>query len=71
MVVFPRDAAFKDGKCVAVGCPAALYNKKDGYTHATVWLPSDHYDFIGPLKVEGLTADEIREHAAQYLESRG
>jgi hypothetical protein len=61
MSLYPRDAAFKDGRCVASGCPAALYTKADGYERATIFLPSDHYDFGGPVFPVGLTKAEIEE----------
>ncbi len=51
LVVF--DAA---GKAIAAGNPA---NAIDG-TKIVIDLPTDHYDFIGPIDVKGKTLEEIQ-----------
>lgn len=53
MTSYPRSIYFKDGK--AVGSHSSLpYD-----TVKTIWLPSDHYDFLGPINIFGKTEEEI------------
>lgn len=55
----------KDGIAVAAGC----WNHVNGYS-MTMELPTDHYDFIGPVNVKGKTADQIREEVKSIMEKQ-
>jgi hypothetical protein len=57
-MLIPRDVVFgKDGKAITAGVAAAHYSGPD-YIHKTMFLPSEHYDFID-YDVRGKTVKEI------------
>jgi hypothetical protein len=60
-----RLLVFEDEICIACGCTANLYQGKE-YKHIVVALPTDHYDFLGPIKPEGKTLEEIKKLADSY-----
>ncbi len=64
MFFVPRLVAFdKNGRCVSagVGCYTAEYS----YT-SVINLPTDHYDFIGPILVKGKTEQMIKRELAKW-----
>lgn len=64
MIYFPRTVYFKDGKAIGAGVGGSHQKKHDSME--VIFLPSDHYDFIGPIKVCGKTKAEIENEAATY-----
>ena len=59
----PRGIYFVDGKavCVAPAIPP------DGAVQKVMEIPTDHYDFFGPIEYKGLTEDEILKEAAKVM----
>ena len=58
MNLYSRAVYFKDGKAVGAG----VGGSHQDFDHMEVMLlPSDHYDFIGPIKVWGKTKYEIEQ----------
>lgn len=69
--MIPRLVAFKDGKAVAVGQHCNHYS---GAKLEVIHLPTDHYDFIGPVDVVGKTKEQIEaeaEHVRQQMAQAG
>lgn len=63
----PRDTYFLEGKCIAVGFRYNIkHDKKE-----VIKFPTDHYDFIGPVKYIGLTKEEIEENIRMFMEHDG
>lgn len=61
MSMIPRNVILDtEGRIVSVGVPTLGMGPEKGHTHATLFLPTDHYDFAGPLahKVVGMTTHE-------------
>lgn len=63
MTLIPRQVAFVDDHAVAAGvaCQVTSHDCTE-----VLFLPTDHYDFLGPVRVEGKTRDEI-EHDVQVI----
>jgi hypothetical protein len=59
--MFPRGVYFKDGKAVGISPYAGEYD----CVH-TIFLPSDHYDFAGPVRVNGKTKEQIEQEAVWF-----
>lgn len=55
--LYPRGLYFVNGLCVGTHCTVP---KNEKPTMEVVQLPSDHYDFIGPLVIQGKTLAEIK-----------
>jgi hypothetical protein len=66
--MIPRGIAFKNEKCVAVGCCTDLYRGKPNVKTMVIDFPTDHYDFFGPINPHGLTLAEINQKIAEYIE---
>lgn len=66
MTRYPRAIYFKNGK--AVGTTMSMLGKGFEYYDSMfiINLPSDHYDFMGPINVFGKTKKEIETEAEQY-----
>lgn len=62
--LYPRLVAFEDNKAVVEGNPAHFYKDK-----RVISLPSDHYDFAGPIRVEGKTQEQIDQEVSEFMES--
>ncbi len=62
MNLFPRGIYFKCGK--AVGSFPSIV---DYDSQKTIDLPSDHYDFLGPIDVLGKTKEEIEKEVKIFL----
>lgn len=60
---YPRGIYFVDGKAVCVSPELA----PEGAALVVMEIPSDHYDFFGPLKIKGLTCGEIQEEANRLM----
>lgn len=57
--MLPRAVAFDNtGKSVAQGCPANLYEGKEGHTVKVIFLPGDNPEFID-FDTVGMTESEI------------
>jgi len=67
MRTYPRAVFFKDGRAIGAGFTAA---SKEADKMVVMMLPSDHYDFIGPINVVGKTRAEIENEAASYEQGR-
>jgi len=62
-----RGVAFDDnGKAIVAGNPTCFYKNMK-----VMWLPTDHYDFNGPLNVKGKTEQEIIAEAAKIMKMHG
>ena len=62
MQLIPRLVAFdENGKAIVAGVAAHLY---PGGRSKVIALPTDHYDFLGPVKVAGKTEAEIAAEVA-------
>jgi hypothetical protein len=66
MSKYPRAIFFKDGK--AVGTTNTMHGKGFDYYDSmhVMQLPSDHYDFLGPINVVGKTKEEIEAEIKSY-----
>jgi hypothetical protein len=61
--LIPRLVAFdENGKAICTGCPANLYSNTQ-----TIRLPTDHYDFAGPVNVQGKTKEQIEREVANLM----
>lgn len=60
--LIPRSVYFKDGKAVHTH-PSISYDKID-----VIRLPTDHYDFIGPIPIVGKTKDQIESDIKVFCE---
>lgn len=70
-IMVPRLVAFVDGIAVAAGLNC---NNHSGASLSVVHLPTDHYDFIGPVDVVGKTLLQIEleaEHVRQQMTQAG
>ena len=67
-MMIPRSIAFKNEKCVAVGICADSYQKEPNVKMMVIDLPTTHYDFLGPIRPEGLTLAEINQKIAEHIE---
>ena len=68
MSFIPRAVVFRDDKGVCAGCPAGMYVGEPGCVTKTIELPTDHYDFAGPVSVLGKTEEEILREVETYRE---
>ena len=57
---FPRSIYFLNDKAVG-SHPVGKYDKM-----RVISLPSDHYDFLGPINIYGKTEQEIKEESKTY-----
>lgn len=64
--MIPRGVGFKNGIGVCAGNCVHVANDIDSVK--TVFLPTDHYDFLGPVSVKGKTLEEIKKEAASVME---
>lgn len=63
MKTYPHSLYFVNDKCVGAGfcqVPAAAVMH-------VVNMPSDHYDFIGPVSYRGYTLEEIKKECSRYV----
>lgn len=58
-----RSVYFKAGVCIGAGFCAA---EQDADKTEVIALPTDHYDFLGPIKVLGKTKEQIETEATSY-----
>ena len=64
MMLINRQLAFdRNGRCVAAGCSCEV---TPHVSTAVVALPTDHYDFLGPVQVVGKTMPEIETAILQH-----
>lgn len=64
--MIPRGVGFKDGIGVCAG--NAVHVARDINSVKVVFLPTDHYDFLGPVSVKGKTLEEIKKEADRVIE---
>lgn len=62
MQFIPRGIYFKNGVGVSV-VPQVCHDYDEC---KVVYLPTDHYDFIGPINIVGKTLDQIKTEAETY-----
>lgn len=55
MKLIPRSIYFRNGKAIGT------FPNQDYDIVETMWLPTDHYDFIGPISLIGRTKEEIEK----------
>ena len=68
--MLPRNVAFgMDGKAVAQGCAANLYDGEACYTTKVLWLPGDNPEFID-YNVVGKTYEQIVTEVEQMAPER-
>lgn len=66
--VLPRAVAFKDGKAISTGNSAEIAKIHDNTVQVlVVGLPTDHYDFAGPVDVVGKTLEEIKAEVEKMI----
>lgn len=58
-----RAVYFKTGVCIGAGFCAA---EREADATEVIALPTDHFDFLGPIKVIGKTKEQIETEAANY-----
>ncbi len=63
MQFIARTVYFKNGKAIGAGFTSAQFEADKA---EVIRLPTDHYDFIGPIKVFGKTKEEIEKEAKTY-----
>jgi hypothetical protein len=64
MQFIPRSVYFDhNGKCIGAGFSAV---EREAATTKIMLLPTDHYDFLGPIQVKGKSEAEIIEEASQF-----
>lgn len=63
MSMYPRAVLFKNGRAVGTYTMAI-----DHDTMVVMHLPSDHYDFLGPISVVGKTKEEIERDVRTWQE---
>ena len=69
MTLIPRVVAFDENdKALCAG--NAVYAETNTKYTKIMHLPTDHYDFLGPLNVKGKTAEEIETEAKEVSERR-
>jgi hypothetical protein len=59
-----RAVGFKDGKAV---CAGTSVNVATVDSVEVIPLPTDHYDFVGPVIVKGKTREEIIREAEETM----
>lgn len=63
--MIPRTVYFnKDG--IAIGAGFSACEQEAAYSRG-MHLPTDHYDFLGPVKVKGKTESEIMAEANKLM----
>lgn len=64
MQFIPRGIYFKNGK--ATGTQRPHVSEGDSISLDVIFLPTDHYDFIGPIKVQGKSKEDIEAEAESF-----
>lgn len=61
MTWIPRGLWFFNGVC------EGTMAHSEGASLSVVFLPTDHYDFLGPIQVYRLTLRQIEENIAEFM----
>lgn len=64
MHFIPRNVYFRDGFCIGAGFSSV---EKDADKVEVILLPTEHYDFLGPIEVLNKTKTQIELEASKYL----
>lgn len=60
----PRSVYFKDGICIGAGFCSSAHQADQ---MEIIALPTDHYDFLGPINVLSKTKEQIEQEISKYL----
>ena len=66
--LYPRAVYFDmDGFCIGAGVGGMEVARRTKHTEKTMELPSDHYDFLGPINYLGKVKEQIEAEVKVFM----